>query len=215
MSKKSDSLHPAKPALVSRVDELREALQRVPANLLAERTGASYHAIGPGRGEFRLSLVGAPTIITFPDFCIYDAADNELPPFFQAMLLYYFDSPNALPVTGKWISFADLPDGRVYQSAFHGNTGSLLVKTFGLNIASLRKVCEDLAGVVVRGFGDAAYIFQALPHIPIMVNYWRGDEDFSSTCKLLFDETVSHYLPTEACAILGGMLARKVVRSAA
>jgi len=215
MSKKNDSSHPVKPALVSRVDELREALQQVPAHLLAERTGASYQAIGPGRGEFRLSLVGVPTIITFPDFRIYDTADSELPPFFQAMLMYYFDSPNALSVTGKWISFGDLPDGRVYQSAFQDNTGNLLVKTFGLNIASLQKACENLAGVALSGYGDAAYAIQALPRIPIMINYWQGDEDFPSTCKLLFDETVSHFLPTEACAILGGMLARKVVRSAA
>jgi hypothetical protein len=57
-------------------------------------------------------------------------------------------------------------------------------------------------------------MIQALPRIPMMVNYWQGDEDFPSTCKLLFDETASYYLPTEACAVLGGMLARKLIKSA-
>jgi hypothetical protein len=215
MSNPKQTPHPSKPALATRVDELREALQQVPANLLAERTGASYQAIGPGRGEFRLSLVGMPIIITFPDFRICDGQDNELPSFFHAMLMYYFDSTAAIPITEKWISFADLPDGRVYDSAFQSNTGNMLVKTFGLDLEPLRKACELLKGVALSGFGEVAYVIQALPRIPILVNYWQGDEDFPSTCKLLFDESVSHYLPTEACAILGGMLARKLAKAAA
>jgi hypothetical protein len=214
MSDKKRSSQLSKSALATRVDELRVVLQQVPVNLLSERTGANYQAIGPGRGEFRLSLVDAPIIVTFPDFRIIDANDNELPSFYQAMLLYYFDSPSAVPMTGRWISFAELPDGRIYDSAFQGNTGNLLVKTFGMDIKLLRTACESLEGIPLRGFGDLAYMLQALPHIPMMVNYWQGDEDFPSTCKLLFDETVSQYLPTEACAILGGMLARKLIKNA-
>jgi hypothetical protein len=214
MSDKEKAPQPSKLALAARVDELREALQGVPVNLLTERTGANYQAIGPGRGEFRLSLVGAPIVITHPDYRIIDANDDELPHFYQAMLMYYFNSPNAVPATGKWISFADLPDGRVYDSAFQGNTGNLLVKTFGVDIEPLGKACTSLEGISLSGFGDAAYIIQALPRIPMMVNYWQGDEDFPSTCKLLFDETVSYYLPTEACAILGGMLVRNIIKIA-
>ena len=214
MPKSDKTPQPSQSALASRVDELRESLKLVPVKLLAERTGASYHEIGPGRGEFRLSLVGAPTVVTFPDFRILNAKDNELPPFFGAMLMYYFDSPEAAPARGKWVSFADLPEGRVYDSAFQNNTGNALVKAFGLDIEGVWMACEGLGGEALEGYGDAAYVIQALPRIPVLVNYWQGDEDFPSTCKLLFDESVGYYLPTEACAILGGMLARKLVKSA-
>ena len=214
MSEKEKPPQPSKPALAARVDELRKALQGVPVDLLTERTGARYQAIGQGRGEFRLSLVDAPIIITFPDFRIFDANDNELSPFYRAMLMYYFVSPNGATVTGKWISFADLPDGRFYESAFQGNSGNLIVKTYGLDVTALRNSCELLAGEPLRNFGDVAYSFQALPHIPIVVNFWQGDDEFSSTCKFLFDKSVSHYLPTEACAILGGMLAQKLINFA-
>ena len=215
MSDKDKTPHSPKPALAARVDELRETLKQIPANLLAERTGSNYQALGPERGEFRLTLVDLPLFVTYPEFQVFDAQKNELPSFHHAMVLYYFDSDNAVPVTGKWISFADLLDGRVYDSAFQGNTGNLLVKTFGLDIESLRKACESLKGLPLSGYGDAAYVIQALPRIPVLVNYWQGDDDFLSTCKLLFDESVSHYLPIEACAILGGMLARKLAKIAA
>ena len=214
MSSTGKPLGPSKSALASRVDELRGSLQQVPVNLLEERTGANYQVLGSEQGEFRLMLIDSKLRVTYPEFGVFDAHNHELPAFHQAMVMYYFDSSEAVLVAGKWISFADLPDGRVYNSAFQGNTGNLLVKTFGLDVGSLRKACETLGGIALNGFGDAAYVIQALPRIPLLVNYWQGDEDFPSTCKLLFDETVSHYLPTEACAILGGMVAHKLVKMA-
>jgi hypothetical protein len=204
---------PSKPALATRVDELREALQGVPVNLLAERTGASYQAIGPGRGEFRLSLFGAPTIVTYPGFVGIDTKDEELPLPFQAVLAYYFHTSDGTHLTGQWVSFAELPDGRMYNPAFQGYSGNEIVKTFGPNVGAFKQACERGGGVATP-LGNAAYIFYALPHLPVAVNYWCGDEDFPSTCKILFDSSASHYLPTDVCAILGSMLTRKVIKSA-
>ena len=213
MSKENRSPHPSKPALAARVDELRGALQQIPVNLLAERTGASYQVIGPGRGEFRLSLFGSPTIITHPDFVGFDMQDEGLPLPFQAVLAYYFYTSDATPLTGKWVSFAELPDGRTYNSAFQGYSGNEIVKAFGLDITSFARACEKGGGVGTP-FGDAAYIFYALPRLPMLVNYWCGDEDFPSSSKILFDGSVSHYLPTDVCAILGSMLTRKILKNA-
>jgi hypothetical protein len=203
---------PSKPALATRVEELREALQQVPINLLAERTGASYQAFSPGRGEFRLSLFNSLTIVTYPGFVGIDSKDEELPLPFQAVLAYYFFISDGLPLTGQWISFADLPDGRMYDSAFQRYSGDELVKIFNLDVASFTAACEKGGGVVAVS-GNAAYIFYALPRLPLLVNYWCGDEDFPSTCKILFDMSASHYLPTDVCAILGSMLTRKIIKN--
>jgi len=213
MSKENRSPHLSKPALASRVDELREALQQIPVNLLTERTGASYQVIGPGRGEFRLSLFGSPTIITHPGFVCFNMQDAELPLSFQAVLAYYFRTSDGAPLNGKWVSFAELPDGRTYNSAFQGYSGNEIVKAFGLDITAFAGACEKGGGVATP-LGDAAYIFYALPRLPMLVNYWCGDEDFSSACKILFDSSVSHYLPTDVCAILGSMLTHKIVKNA-
>ena len=212
MSNPDKAPHPSQSALAVRVDELRESLKQIPVNLLAERTGTSYQTIGPERGEFRLSLIDSPLIVTFPDFRTFDVQDNELPPFIQALVIYYFDTADGTRETGRWISFADLPNGRVYASAYQGYTGDDLVKTFRLDVDALRSACEKLGGTSRNDFGDAAYVIWALPRIPILVNYWCGDEDFPSTCKLLFDESVSHYLPVEVCAILGSTLTRRILR---
>ncbi len=210
----TETPQPSKTALAARVDELREALKGVPADVLSDRTGSNYQALGQEQGEFRLMLVDSPLVVTHPGFQVFDAQDNELPPFNQAIVMYYLHMADGTPATGKWISFADLPDGRVYNSAFQGSTGDGLVKAFGFDVDALHHVCEKLEGVPQSGYGDAAYVFSALPRVPIMVNYWCGDEDFPSTCKFLFDESVSHYLPIEACAILGNILKGRIVKNA-
>jgi hypothetical protein len=213
MLDKKKAPQPSKPALASRVDELRKALQSIPVNLLTERTGAQYQAIGLGRGEFRLSLFDSPTIITFPGFIGIDVKGDELPLPFQAVLTYYFHTGDGTPLTGQWVSFAKLPDGRMYNRAFQGYSGDELVKAFGLEVETFKYACEKSGGETTLA-GDAAYIFYALPNLPMLVNYWCGDEDFPSSCKILFDSSASHYLPTDVCAILGSMLTRKIIKNA-
>ena len=213
MLDKEKTPQPSRSALAARVYELHESLATIPANLLAERTAASYQPIDAGRGEFSLSLFDSPTVVTYPGFVGIDSKDTELPLLFQAVLAYYFHTSDGAPLTGEWVSFADLPDGRMYNQAFQGYTGNEIVKTFGLDVEAFKAACENSGGVATP-LGDAAYIFYALPRLPMAVNYWCGDEDFPSTCKILFDRATNHYLPTDACAILGSMLKSKILKNA-
>ena len=213
MSEISELPHPdqVKPGLATRVDELRAVLRLVLPDLLAERSGTTYQLIGPGRGEFRLSLFDTPLIVTFPNLISIDQNDDEMPVHIQALMMYYLHTSDGSPLGNQWASFAELPDGRVYNQAFQGYTGNELAKAFGLEVEAFRRACEKSGGIPSEA-GDAAYIFQALPRIPLLVNYWCGDEDFPSNCKLLFDAQVSHYLPTDVCAILGSMLTKKILK---
>jgi hypothetical protein len=202
----------AGPALESRADELRGRLRLVPPNLLAERTGAAYLSLGPERGEFHLTLLDAPITLAYPDLIAFSAPGDVLPAFKQALLLYYFLQSDGSAQKDQWVSFADLPDGRTYSQAFQGYSGDELSKTFALALGVFRSACVR-AGGIAAPLGDAAYRYQALPRVQILVIYHLGDDDFASSCKVLFDASVGHYLPTDACAILGSMLTQKIVRA--
>lgn len=202
----------AGPALESRVDELRGRLGLIPPILLAERTGASYLELSQGRGEFHLVLLGASVILTYPDFRATTATtDTSLPAFKHALLLYYFLQSDGVSSSHIWVSFADLPEGRIYAPAFQGYTGNELAKAFCMDLNAFHAACQKADGVPVV-FGDAAYRFRTLPHMDLLVVYRLGDEDFPSTCNLLFDGNAGHYLPAEACAILGSLLTQKILR---
>jgi hypothetical protein len=203
----------ARPALESRVDELRGRLSLVPPSLLAGRTGTAYLELGQGRGEFHFTFLGTSIVLTYPDFhATVASTDAPLPAFKQALLVYYFLQSDGAPPAGNWVSFADLPEGRVYSTAFQGYTGDELAKTFRMDKDAFCATCQNAGGSPVS-FGDAAYRFSAFPRMDLLVVYHLGDEDFPSTCKLLFDASASHYLPAEACAILGSVLIQKILRA--
>ncbi len=203
----------AGPALESRVDELRGRLSLIPPPLLAARTGASYLELGQGMGEFHLALFGASVILTHPDFhAMLAATDTALPAFKHALLLYYFLQSDGVPAAETWISFSDLPDGRIYAPAFQGYTGDLLAKRFLLDLDAFCVSCRNAGGTPVS-FGDAAYRFPALPRMDLLIAYHLGDEDFPSTASVLFDANAGHYLPAEACAILGSSLTQMILRA--
>ena len=203
----------AGPALESRVDELRGRLSLVPPALLVERTGAAYLELGQGRGEFHLALLGASILLTHPDFrAVFSSTDTPLPPFKHALLLYYFLQSDGTPPAEKWISFSDLPEGRIYAPAFQGYTGDLLAKAFLLDVDAFSAACQKAGGRPAL-FGDAAYRFTAFPRMDLVAAYHLGDDDFPSTSTLLFDANAGHYLPAEACAILGSSLTQMILRA--
>lgn len=199
-------------ALESRAEELRGSLSLLPPALLAERTGADYLDLGQGGGEFHLALLGAPVVLTYPDFQARLSNGEALPVFKQALLLYYFLQSDGAPPAAEWVSFAELPEGRIYSSAFQGYTGDLIAKAFLLDLGAFRSACQKADGVPVP-FGDAAFRFRALPRVDLLLVYHLGDDDFPSTCNLLFDASAGHYLPAEACAVLGSSLTQKLLRA--
>lgn len=199
--------------LESRVADLRIQLGDLPPESLAVRAGASFLNLGPGRGEIHLSLLGRPVLATYPDFRALTSSGESLPVFKQALLFYYLLATDGIPPSGEWIAFSELPEGRVYASAFEGYTGTALANRFLLDIESFRVACHASGGLS-SPLGDAGFHFEALPRLPLAVAYHLGDDEFPSTCKILFDANASHHLPTEACAILGNMLAQQILRAA-
>jgi hypothetical protein len=180
--------------------------------LVAARSSSSWLLLGPGRGEVHLPLWGKACILCWPELKGCNDKDDRLSDFQLALLLYYLLTADGAPLTGKWVSFADLPDGRMYNAAFQGYSGDEVMKAFGFDLDGFKSACLKAGGEPVET-GSASFIFQALPRVSLMLTYWLGDEDFPSSCKVLFDKSASHYLPIDACAILGSTLAQKVIKA--
>lgn len=192
--------------LAAKADDLRAEIRlRQPATLAAS-TATEFTG-----SDFRFNFWGQPVSLSFPELRISNmVTGKEMSSFHQTMALYYFATCDGAPLADEWVSFANLPDGRMYSTAFQGYTGRELVKRFGLDIASFRGACQKSGGEAF-GQADAAYRFLALPRVPLLVVYWLGDEDFLSNCQILFDASASHCLPTDACALLGSALTRKLL----
>ena len=196
-----------------RVSELRREVSTVDPKLLARRTRSQLSDQGDGSLEFRLELWGHGIRVPYPSLEVTSAKNAvPLPMFEQALVLYYFSQADGEPLHGRWISFAELPNGRFYNQAFQGYTGGVLSRHFGIHGERFSRAAEQSGGETYP-LGSAAYIFTALPQIPILVVFWQGDEDFPPSFQLLFDEAASHYLPTDGYAILGSAITRRLIKT--
>lgn len=205
------------PGLESRAGELRASLEQVPAETLANRAGVSYLEIGPGRGEFHFNLFNQSIVGAFPNLTFFTPAGEKLPSILQALLLYYFVYANGAPLTSQWVSFADLPGGRTYNQAFQGYSGDEVVRQFtklphSVALDTFKSACLALGGQPLE-IGSASFTFPALPRVPLLLTFWLGDEDFPSSCKILFDSSATHYLPVDGCAILGSQLTSRLLKA--
>ncbi|MEJ2208321.1 MAG: DUF3786 domain-containing protein [Anaerolineae bacterium] len=69
-------------------------------------------------------------------------------------------------------------------------------------------------GAESLSFGDASFLFRALPRLWMAVVLYVADDEFPASANVLFDASASHYLPTEDMAVLGGLLASRLIKAA-
>ncbi len=208
------TLQPDFDRFAQRVDELRANLAIADPLELATHTAAHYQAGEAGVGEFHLPLWERPVKLAFPAFTACSLSNGEtLASFHLAMLLYYFSTADGTPLSGNWIAFSDLPDGRFYARAFQSYTGQELARAFQGDQERFVRAAQNLGGQHYA-LGNASFSFQALPRVPLLAVFWQGDEDFPASFQVLFDACASHYLPTDAYAILGSTLTRRLIGAA-
>lgn len=200
-------------ALPWHVAQLRDELQSADPYSLAERTGAAYNSKEQSQGEFRLPFWGQEIAVSYPAYIASDPqTGEELSLDVQAILLFHFRTSNGTPPSGRWISFSELPDGKFYNAAFQGYSGSEMAKAFQDDRAAFERAAEKLGGRW-EALGNAAFSFRALPQVHLLAVFWEGDEDFPTSMQVLFDASIVHHIPTGVCATLGAMLARRLIKA--
>jgi hypothetical protein len=203
-------------SLQLRVDELKLRIRELnDPKGDAFRCGMDYKMSSEGP-ILSFSMFNVSTEIIYPELIARDVRNGKiLNTAYQALICYYLEtsssSPHSHQEKNNWISFADLPDGRFYNQAFQGYTGNKLAVVIESDISKFSNIAKKLDGLILD-IGDMAYQFLTLPKVPVAVVFWRGDEEFSSNCKILFNQTVSNHLPTDACAIIGSMLTQAILK---
>ena len=195
-----------------RMSELRQQLSSKDPATLAAQTGARLECGASQKTSLVFHLLREELQLCLPENEIRSRSGHPPTELQQLLALYYFVRADGTPVSGQWISFAELPDGRFYNPAFQGYTGAELGRAFGNDLPALERAASRLNGVA-QSLGDRAYAFDVLPHLPMLLAYWRGDEDFPAACQLLFDASAPHYLPTDGCAITGSLLTRQLLKA--
>ena len=70
------------------------------------------------------------------------------------------------------------------------------------------------SGDMVSVWGSISANWGTAPMVWMAVVLYIEDDEFPASANVLFDATAGHYLPTEDLAVLGGLLAGKLVKAA-
>jgi len=197
---------PIREKMIAQVDAQRAALRAREPRDLAFRCGAEF-----SDGVLRVKFYGEMHLITFPGLEVSVEATKKVRGMNRtAMFLYYLQTADGSPLKGKWVAFRDLPGGMFYHQAYQGYSGDRLAKTIDNRISVFERAAKNLGGMKLD-LGDAAFAFDALPRVRVAAVYHAGDEDFPATANVLFDESASHYLPTDALAGVGSALVDRLI----
>jgi hypothetical protein len=192
------------------VEEARATLREVQPGKLVLRSGCEQDA----DDDFRLSFFWREYVISGDDLTVRRAdTGDEMPSFIQSLVLTYLMTADGTTPSSHWIGFRELPDGMFYTQAFQGYSGGRLVRELEGGIETFRRAAERLGGEPLA-MGDAGYTFTVLPRVHLALVYWEGDEELPSQARVLFEDSASHYLPTDGLAILGSQLVGKILKAA-
>ncbi len=175
---------------------------------------AARAAVDYRDGAFLVPFFGTRYQVLWPSAAIQPAGDEaEVDIASRIVMLHYLLTANGSPLAAKWIAFRNLPGGMGYDGAFQGRANLRLAHAFGSDLAGFEAAARALGGERLE-FGDASFCFRLLPRVWLAVVLYLADEEFPASANVLFDGAVSHYLPTEDLAVLGGVLAGRLSKAA-
>lgn len=128
----------------------------------------------------------------------------------KILLLHYFNWADGVPLTGRPISFSELPEGRVYAPNFDKRVVAPLLQRYGPCPEEVVGPAQRLEAVPVET-GDLGLRIPLLPRVPVTLVFWKADAEFGPRLSVLFDSSITHYLPTEDIVLSAQMMALRLV----
>jgi hypothetical protein len=189
---------------------VREELSKKNPEQIAGFSGADLLQSSEGEKSFSLHFLEKEITISWPDLLVSTKQpDGDLSIQQQVLLLHYMlgaEATSGSRITGEWIAFQDIPDGRFYLDAFLKRAKVPLVGAFGTHPEKLIEVAAKAYRAVPFDHGDCSVLVKALPLIDVALILWKGDEEFPPEGNVLFDKSISGILSAEDVAWLAGMI---------
>ncbi|MFC2052091.1 DUF3786 domain-containing protein [Chloroflexota bacterium] len=175
------------------------------------KSGAQYQVEGL-KTTITVEYLSQPYIITLPDIKIsLIDSSGEVPIKDKVLILHYLTLAKGTPAANRLITFRELPEGKVYSPTFSQRTVRPLLNHFGREPHLLIDAAKKLGGQKTD-YGDTAVTINAFSRVPITIILWQGDDELPPQGNVVFDASISYYLPTEDITVLCETVTWKLVR---
>lgn len=126
-------------------------------------------------------------------------------------LHYVIKCYTGLPkLTGEWISFKELSGGQGYYPAFKKRVIDTISRKYGANPDNLYKLIERFKAKRAQ-IADVSVVLDTFEEsVPVLITFWRGDDEFGPEANMLFDKSVESIFCTEDIVVLSEIVAHSI-----
>ena len=200
-----------------RIDDFKNAIKLTAQELAQKDPGQIAGLAGveydPSSNQLKFDFCGRGVLVTWPEVTLAwaDAPEAEFSLTDGVLVLHYLNGAQAVPLSGEFVAYRQIPGGEFYFAAFNRRAEIPLAKTFGHNSKFFNEAAAKFGGKPIEGYGDWAAIFRPLPLLPVILSGYEGDDEFEPTGQALFDKSIQHYLHIEDVSWLASSLAYRVI----
>ncbi|MDD4938916.1 MAG: DUF3786 domain-containing protein [Candidatus Omnitrophica bacterium] len=155
-----------------------------------------------------VKLLGDEYSVDFGQKKVLSLACNAPAKDFTAILVLHFLAKKlkGLPsLTGEWLSFKELSGIEGYYPAFRKRSIEPIIRKYGNHPDALLAVLERMPGKRIDQ-GDVGIVLEAFEGVPVLVELWRGDDEFGPEANILFDKSITGIFCTEDIVVLAGFV---------
>jgi len=156
--------------------------------------------------QYLLTLSNCQVSLTSRDTNI----DEEINAMDKTLIAHYLTLAKGTPLSGRLVTYKQVPGGTHYFARFSQLAVQPLISHFGVKPELLIPAGEELGGKKINR-GDAVITINAFSRIPVTIVLQKRDEEFAPTASVMFDSTISDYLPSEDIRILCEIITSKLI----
>jgi hypothetical protein len=178
------------------IEALREKVRRTDLKAAASGLGAKFKD-----SRLALSILGREFLLDSSGIITSECHVNS---WIQGLVLTYATAPDPKPPVGRWGPFGELRRGVTTVGYFSKRCEEPLRVIADEHTDVFFELLEIFGGKTVEGFdADYAVALRPLPQVPMLVLYWKAEEEFPSKLRVMFDPTADSYLGPEVITGMG------------
>jgi hypothetical protein len=138
------------------------------------------------------------------------SSDIHIHPWITIPVLSYIIDGAGIPVSGKWVPFRELKNGKTWGPLFGQRCEKPLKKVADTYTNLFEDMLHIFNGRQVENHyaSDISLVLHPLPKVPILICYWKPEDGLESSLNLFFDSTAEDNLNIESLYALGTGLVR-------
>ncbi|MFH1046317.1 MAG: DUF3786 domain-containing protein [Candidatus Omnitrophota bacterium] len=131
--------------------------------------------------------------------------------FYSIILLHYLERTlqGLAPLENEWISFQELPGGQAYYPAFKKRVIDTIARKYQHAPETLLELPKRFPARKDK-VADLSVVLEVCEKVPVLITFWRGDEEFHPEANMLFDKNINAIFCTEDIVVVAEIIAHSI-----